>query len=392
MEPNGGKAEILFMFKIVAYSILKNEQNNIVPWVESLVKSVDQIVLLDTGSEDDSVSLIEEMQNKYPGKIELHTALIDPFDFSIARNMVMEQAQKHCDFYDLLMWLDLDERIDPDWYQKLVKLVVDNGIDLKRYLVLQTKMIFAENNGVELMTYSQSKIHTARGFRWKYACHEILVSLEDEPDYIYSGISVRHLKDNSKPRDYLPLLAKQHVENPADLRTLYYLAREHSYKGNWQTTYSILQDIEKCEGTKAQRVDAYLLQADACSKLEVDPRASLYRALAIEPTCVEAAYTFAQHYYEKQDTQSCFYWATHGIELLSDIENTQQNVIYNKQGYLEWKLYDLAAYSLNIFGDYRQAFTIYGQLLSEKEAYIPEQDKLRIGNNLMWLQTKLEKA
>tara|TARA_B100000214_G_scaffold357534_2_gene317248 strand:+ start:52974 stop:54116 length:1143 start_codon:yes stop_codon:yes gene_type:complete len=380
------------MFKIVAYSILKNEQNNVVPWIESLVKSVNQIVLLDTGSEDSSVSLIKEMQNKYPGKIELHQALIDPFDFSIARNMAMEQAQKHCDFYDLLMWLDLDERIDPDWYQKLAKLVVDNGIDLKRYLVLQTKMIFAENNGVELMTYSQNKIHTARGFRWKYSCHEILVSLEGEPDYIYSGIGVRHLKDNSKPRDYMPLLAKQHVENPTDLRTLYYLAREHSYEGNWQITYNILQDIEKCEGTEAQRVDAYLLQADACSKLEIDPRASLYRALSIEPTSVEAAYTFAQHYYEKQDAQSCFYWATHGIELLSDIENTQQNVIYNKQGYLEWKLYDLAAYSLNIFGDYRQAFTIYGQLLSEKEAYIPEKDKLRIGNNLMWLQTKLEKV
>ena len=110
MELNGGKAEIFSMFKIVAYSILKNEQNNVVPWIESLVKSVNQIVLLDTGSEDSSVSLIKEMQNKYPGKIELHQALIDPFDFSIARNMAMEQAQKHCDFYDLLMWLDLDER------------------------------------------------------------------------------------------------------------------------------------------------------------------------------------------------------------------------------------------------------------------------------------------
>ena len=128
------------MFKISIYAIMKNEAANLRPFVEQFVPYAHRIVLLDTGSTDNSVQLAESLKDEFPA-IEVHQADIRPFNFSIARNMAMEIAQRSLGIYDLLMWADLDERISDKWYETLASTIIDYDIPIDRkFHCLKTTM------------------------------------------------------------------------------------------------------------------------------------------------------------------------------------------------------------------------------------------------------------
>ena len=55
--------------KIWANTVVNNEENFIWFSVMSVIKFIDRIVIYDTGSTDNTVSIIEELKRKNPGKI-----------------------------------------------------------------------------------------------------------------------------------------------------------------------------------------------------------------------------------------------------------------------------------------------------------------------------------
>ena len=55
-------------YKVTVYAICKNEANNINKWYNSM-KEADEIVVLDTGSTDESISILKKLSkvNLYHG-------------------------------------------------------------------------------------------------------------------------------------------------------------------------------------------------------------------------------------------------------------------------------------------------------------------------------------
>ena len=72
------------MNKIAVYTICKNEEKFVNKWLDSMSEA-DYMVVLDTGSTDATIKLLEEGKKKYPNLIYAQK-VIDPWRFDVARN------------------------------------------------------------------------------------------------------------------------------------------------------------------------------------------------------------------------------------------------------------------------------------------------------------------
>jgi len=82
--------------------IVRDEEDFLVGCLESVRNVVDQIVVLDTGSRDNTINIARDFD------AEIHT-LSWVNDFSLARNESIRHARG-----DWILWLDADERLTPE--------------------------------------------------------------------------------------------------------------------------------------------------------------------------------------------------------------------------------------------------------------------------------------
>lgn len=102
--------------KIYVYAIAKNEQKFAARWYES-VKEADGVFVLDTGSDDDTVKILEKLG------ATVKTEKIQPWRFDTARNRALSLVP---DDADICVSVDIDEVFLPGWRQKLEKAASDN--------------------------------------------------------------------------------------------------------------------------------------------------------------------------------------------------------------------------------------------------------------------------
>lgn len=108
------------MFKISLSMIVKNEEKFLEDCLLSVKEIVDEIIIVDTGSIDSTLSIAK----KYNAKI-FHFNWIN--DFSAARNFALDKVTG-----DWVLYLDADERINLDSRTELIKLKnekPDHGIE-----------------------------------------------------------------------------------------------------------------------------------------------------------------------------------------------------------------------------------------------------------------------
>ena len=98
--------------------IVKNEAKNIWGAINSFLPFADEIIINDTGSDDDTITIIQELQelDDYIGKIKYFRSEWKD-DFALARNHSKNSAAS-----SWLIWLDADDRILPEEVEKFNKL------------------------------------------------------------------------------------------------------------------------------------------------------------------------------------------------------------------------------------------------------------------------------
>lgn len=201
--------------RIAVYTIAKNEAHFIPRWFES-AQDADYLVLLDTGSDDDTVEVARGLG------INVHTQTFSPWRFDHARNHNLSLVPEDV---DICIALDADEVLIEGWREKLE--AIDPATTRPRY-----KYVWSwKEDGSEGLVYGGDKIHRRHGYFWKHPVHEVLVCAgEEKQEWI--NLQIHHHPDSKKSRgQYLPLLQLAVTEDPEDDRNAHYYARDLMFAG-----------------------------------------------------------------------------------------------------------------------------------------------------------------
>ena len=153
-------------YRVCVYAICKNEEQFVDRWMDSMGEA-DQVVVLDTGSEDGTVERLRARGALVTREV------IDPWRFDTARNRSLELVPEEA---DICVCTDLDEVFHPGWREKLER-VWGEGVSQARYRYTWN---FREDGG-EGYVFWIEKIHARRGFCWKHPVHEVVTWGGTEP-------------------------------------------------------------------------------------------------------------------------------------------------------------------------------------------------------------------
>lgn len=158
--------------------ILKNEAHNITPLLQSVRGCFDEIIMVDTGSTDNTVEFLTKINSKIVAddsewkgfsKINIkHFSWIN--DFSAARNYSFAQATS-----DYIMWLDLDDSLsDATAFIKWR----DHVMHAAHYWVALYNYNFTPSGSVDCKFIRERVIRNNHGFKWEYPVHEGILQVE----------------------------------------------------------------------------------------------------------------------------------------------------------------------------------------------------------------------
>ena len=209
-------------YKVWVYAICKNESQFVDRWMDSMSEA-DRVVVLDTGSEDDTVQRLRERG------AQVAVEEIVPWRFDTARNRSLELVDEDA---DICVCTDLDEVFHPGWREKLER-VWTPGVGRVSYRYTWS----FTPDGSEGVTFWYEKIHARHGYQWVHPVHEVLEWTgegREGPKVTAEGIQLDHHPDPKKSRaQYLPLLELSVREAPNDDRNVHYLGREYLYRRRW---------------------------------------------------------------------------------------------------------------------------------------------------------------
>jgi glycosyltransferase involved in cell wall biosynthesis len=202
--------------------IAKDEEKNIADCIESVRKIVDEIVVVDTGSNDDTVPIAES----------LGAAVYQyPWDdnFSNARNFAIRHAKS-----EWLLLLDADEQVDQSGLDTIVTFINTTEMDgayfrVRNYIGSYSPQDFTMHNALRLLRNNGK-------YQYRGAIHEQIVC--DNLDYVtrFETLSVilnhygyldNEVAEKQKRERNMPILERELKENPDDVFVLYYLGNEY---------------------------------------------------------------------------------------------------------------------------------------------------------------------
>lgn len=222
--------------KISVVMIVKNEEALLGRCLQS-VKDADEIIVVDTGSTDSTV----EIAKRFTDKVFTDFTWCD--DFAKARNHAKGKATG-----DYILSIDADEYLHD--YSKVVE-AVKSGHDSYHVTLVM------EGTGQEHLFPRLFK--NTPEIQWRGAVHNYLNIGPGEPSdiVITYGNSPAHAGD---PDRALRILERE-VQDPSNVRELYYLGREYMYKGRIAESILALTEYTKRSGFLPEIADAHLLIA-----------------------------------------------------------------------------------------------------------------------------------
>jgi glycosyltransferase involved in cell wall biosynthesis len=276
--------------KIAIYSIAKNEEKFVERWFNSCADA-DYILLVDTGSTDNTVSIAESLG------IYVRHISVQPWRFDDARNAAL--ALLPADI-DCCIPLDLDEVLVPGWRGALER-EISKGVNRPRY-----KYVWSWRDGKPDIQFYGDKIHARRGFRWRHPVHEVITSSGVEQIESFSDdIQIHHFPDDAKSRgQYFDLLKLSIKEDPKDDRNSFYYARELFYHGQFAEAIEEFERFLTLSRWDAERAAAYRFMAK-CS-LETGSKIYYLKQAVKEANRREAWVDLALVYYYKKMWKECF--------------------------------------------------------------------------------------
>ena len=248
--------------------IVWNEEDLLEKAVASTVGLADEVVVVDTGSDDGTVALARELGCKViTGADRMHKGQ--------SRNRSLDEATG-----DWCVALDADEMVQEP---KALRAFLEDTDAQAAYMVEHVI------NGTGAITLSHSRLRCWRHgtYRYKYRAHEIPLPVNGAGKVVRTNFAMEHRPPSDrrvwKPQYFLDRLTLDVKENPGEGRPLFYLGRQYCYGGEWQKAVDTLEQYLVSPGY--DQADALHFLARAHGGLEHKARRTdaLYRACSIKP-------------------------------------------------------------------------------------------------------------
>ena len=322
--------------KIIVYAISKNESKFVNRFVESM-KEADEIYVLDTGSNDDTVSKLQELG------VHVTKKVIEPFRFDEARNMALDLVPIDA---DLCVSVDLDEVFESGWRKKLE----ENYQGETR--IAYTYNWHIDENGNPDVTFYLDKIHTRKDYKWTHPVHEVLTNINNnEKRKLIKEIVANHYPDKEKSRsNYLNLLELSVKESPEDDRNMHYLGREYMYYNKYQEAIdTLIKHLNLKSATWLDERCASMRFIARCYKnLKRFDEAIMWYEKAIKeaPYLRDPYVELALLYYEKEDYEKVYFYLKQAIKITNH-KKTYINEVFSWNE-TPYDLLSIASYHLNL--------------------------------------------
>jgi glycosyltransferase involved in cell wall biosynthesis len=285
--------------------IVRNEERVLGRCLESVRGAVDEIVVVDTGSEDGTKRVAQRYTDKIYDFVWLQ-------DFAAARQFAFDRATS-----DWVTWVDADDVVlQADRIKPLLAATPPEVCGYKwRY------MCGWDSSGEPSLEFWRERCVRNDGtFRWVGRVHEVLVPQWPCVQAQNHDIIIEHHPDpergTQKRGRNLKILEDEYAASGGNLepRMLFYLGRENADAGNTERAIEVLQQYLEVgewddERFRAQTHLAQLHRKRAHYHLALD--ADL-QALKIQPRWPDAYFGLAETYYYLQDWPKVIHWCDIG--------------------------------------------------------------------------------
>lgn len=202
--------------------IVRNGAATIGRALDSVKDFIDECIVVDTGSTDDTIAIATSKGAKV-----IHFTWID--DYSAARNFAIENSTG-----DFILWLDDDEWIEPEDLLKLKQLELDPS---KAYLLTK---VLRRGSLLKIKRTNDARLFPRRDdVRWYFTVHEELYESIEKTDLEWKILPIAVQNDGFDPVEmrqkseyYGMLLSRALEKSPDDPVLAFSYARERRVCGD----------------------------------------------------------------------------------------------------------------------------------------------------------------
>lgn len=388
---------------VTVYAIALNEEKFAKRWMDSMGEA-DHIVVLDTGSSDNTASLLRslgatvevEKYERWETQADYDRIVKEgrrPHRFDVERNQSMRLIPTDT---DICVCTDLDEVLCPGWRAKLEaawRKALDEG---KKPTTGTYEYVWGFNaDGSEASKFTYKKVHAPGVCKWTHPVHEVLDYGDNRRiEVAIPGMRLEHHSDPKKSRSsYLHLLELSVREAPEDDRNAHYLGREYMFRRRWDDSIGALKHHLSMPTAKwnAERAASmrYIARCLKEQGKENEAVAWLTRAIEEAPDQREAAVELAELAYSCA-TRNLFqcapsYWSLCVFAARRALAVTERSGSYlSKSENWGYKPHDYLALGLWNIGDRR------GSYEAAKAALAFKPDDARLQKNLAIIEKALK--
>lgn len=285
------------MVSISLCMIVRDEAAVLARCLDSVRDAVDEIVIVDTGSVDDTKKIAAQ-----------YTDLIFDFaweeDFSLARNVSFSKAGM-----DYCMWMDADDVLPAEEKRKLLawKERTENMPDI----VMMKYAAAFDEQGRAVFVYERERLmKRSAGFLWEGRVHE---AIAPRGVVIHLDICLEHRSQKkaygTRNLDIYEKMKREGVTFSA--RDLFYYGRELYYHKRYEEAVVNLEQVLQREDAFAEnQVEACRLAAYCCYELGRDETALsfLLEGLKFRAPAGELCCDIGKHYYDRKQWEEALFW------------------------------------------------------------------------------------